>query len=51
VEGEAALSRWRTTRNSFESDSINLSYRITIEFLIEDRTIIPVNVGPHDSVY
>ena len=31
--------------------SINLSYRITIEFLIEGRTIIPVNVGPHDEVY
>ena len=31
--------------------SINLSYRITIEFLLEGRTIIPVNVGPHDEVY
>jgi len=31
--------------------SINLSYRITIEFLIEGRTIIPVNVGSHDDVY
>jgi toxin HigB-1 len=33
------------------SVSINLSYRITIEFLIEGKTIIPVNVGPHDHVY
>lgn len=31
--------------------SINLSYRITLEFLITDREIIPVNVGDHDSVY
>lgn len=30
--------------------SINLSYRITIELLIRDRTIIPVNVGDHDDV-
>ena len=31
--------------------SINLSYRITIEFLIEGRTIIPVAIGSHDEVY
>lgn len=31
--------------------SINLSYRITIEFLISDRKIIPVDVGSHDNVY
>lgn len=33
------------------SVSINLSQRITIEFLIEDRRIVPVNVGDHDAVY
>jgi mRNA-degrading endonuclease YafQ of YafQ-DinJ toxin-antitoxin module len=33
------------------SVSINISYRITIEFLIDGNTIIPVNVGPHDTVY
>ncbi len=33
------------------SVSINLSYRITLEFLIHDQEIIPVNVGDHDSVY
>lgn len=33
------------------SVSINLSYRITIEFLIQDQKLIPVNVGDHDSVY
>jgi len=31
--------------------SINLSYRITLEFLITDQEIIPVNVGDHDTVY
>jgi len=31
--------------------SINLSYRITLEFLIEDDRIVMVNVGDHDSVY
>ena len=33
------------------SVSINLSYRITLEFLIQDQEIIPVNVGDHDAVY
>ncbi len=33
------------------SVSINLSYRLTLEFLIEDGRIVPVNVGDHDAVY
>lgn len=33
------------------SVSINLSYRITIELLIHDNEIIPINVGGHDVVY
>ena len=33
------------------SVSINLSYRITIELLINDNEIIPINVGDHDVVY
>lgn len=33
------------------SVSINISYRITIEFIIENETIIPVNIGKHEDVY
>jgi mRNA-degrading endonuclease YafQ of YafQ-DinJ toxin-antitoxin module len=33
------------------SVSINLSYRLTIELLITDGCIIPVNIGDHDAVY
>ena len=33
------------------SVSINLSYRITIEFVVRERQIIPINVGDHDAVY
>ena len=33
------------------SVSINLSYRITLELLIQDEQIIPVNIGSHDAVY
>lgn len=33
------------------SVSINLSYRITLELLIRDQQITPINVGDHDAVY
>ncbi len=33
------------------SVSINLSYRITLELLIQDQKIIPINVGDHETVY
>ena len=33
------------------SVSINLSYRISLELLIQDRQIIPINIGDHDAVY
>jgi mRNA-degrading endonuclease YafQ of YafQ-DinJ toxin-antitoxin module len=33
------------------SVSINLSYRITLELLITDHQITPINVGDHDAVY
>lgn len=38
-------------RHGLHSVSINISYRISIEFLIEDRKIIPINVGDHEVVY
>ncbi len=31
--------------------SINLSFRITLEFLVIDKEILLVNVGDHESVY
>lgn len=33
------------------SISINISYRITLEFLVEGNRILPVNIGPHEDVY
>jgi mRNA-degrading endonuclease YafQ of YafQ-DinJ toxin-antitoxin module len=33
------------------SVSINLSYRITLELLIQDQQITPINVGDHDTEY
>ena len=43
-----ALSR---RLQGLHSVSINLSYRITLELLIQDEEIILVNVGDHDVVY
>ena len=37
--------------SGLHSVSINLSYRITLEFLLTDQEIIPVNVRDHDTVY
>jgi mRNA-degrading endonuclease YafQ of YafQ-DinJ toxin-antitoxin module len=37
--------------NGLHSVSINLSYRITLELVIRDQQIIPVNIGDHDAVY
>jgi mRNA-degrading endonuclease YafQ of YafQ-DinJ toxin-antitoxin module len=33
------------------SVSINLKYRITMELIITEREIIPINVGDHDVFY
>ncbi len=33
------------------SISINISYRITMDFYIEKEEIVLLNIGDHDSVY
>ena len=45
------LHALRGKHAGLHSVSINLSYRITLELLIQDQQIIPVNVGDHDAVY
>ena len=37
--------------SDIHSVSINISYRITIEFVITAKEIIPINIGSHDDVY
>ena len=37
--------------SALHSVSINMSYRITLEFLIQDGQLLLVNVGKHDTVY
>ena len=37
--------------NDLSSVSINVSYRITLELIIQDKDIIMINIGAHDEVY
>lgn len=37
--------------SDYFSVSINMTYRITIDFIIKEKEIIPINVGKHDEVY
>jgi mRNA-degrading endonuclease RelE of RelBE toxin-antitoxin system len=33
------------------SVSINISYRICIDFIINQNTVIPIDIGKHDDIY
>lgn len=33
------------------SVSINVSYRVLINFMIKDNQIVPIDIGSHDEVY
>ena len=44
------MHRLKGNLQGLHSVSINLSYRITLELLIQDQQIIPINVGDHDAV-
>ena len=37
--------------SGLSSASINMSYRITLELIIQDNDIILINVGSHDEVH
>ena len=45
------LHALRGRLEGLHSVSINLSYRITLELLLTDAEIMPVNIGSHDAVY
>jgi mRNA-degrading endonuclease YafQ of YafQ-DinJ toxin-antitoxin module len=45
------LHRLRGPLEDLHSVSINISYRITIEFILDEKTIVPVDVGKHGEVY
>jgi proteic killer suppression protein len=45
------LHRLQGRLSELHSVSINISYRITLEVVIQGHEIIPVDVGSHDEVY
>lgn len=45
------LYKFKTTGFEGYSVSINLSYRISLEFLVDAQDIVPVNIGDHQEIY
>jgi len=45
------LHRLKGPLTELHSVSINISYRVTLELVLQDRQIIPVDIGSHDEVY
>ena len=45
------LHKLRGKLSELYSISINISYRISIDFLIEGDKIIPIDIGSHDELY
>jgi len=45
------LHALRGRLQGLHSVSINLSYRITMEVLIDGQRLIPIDIGSHDVVY
>ncbi len=45
------LHKLKEKHSDLYAVSINFNYRIILLFLLQDDTIVPVNVGSHDQVY
>ncbi len=45
------LHRLSGRLNELFAVSINVSFRMTLELLISEKEIIPVNIGIHDDIY
>jgi len=45
------LHKLKGNLEEYHSVSIDMSYRIVIEFIIKDGEIIPIDIGTHDEVY
>ena len=45
------LHQFKTSSFEGFSVSINLSYRISLEFLVTEKEIIFVNIGDHQGIY
>jgi mRNA-degrading endonuclease YafQ of YafQ-DinJ toxin-antitoxin module len=45
------LHKLKGNLSELYSVSINISFRISIDFIFEDDKIIPIDVGSHDEIY
>ena len=45
------LHKLKGRRGEYHSISINMEYRIIIDFIIQNDEIIPIDIGSHDEVY
>jgi len=45
------LHKLQGKQREYFSISINMSYRVVIDFIIENEEIIPIDIGSHDEVY
>ncbi len=45
------LHKLKGNLNEYHSVSINMEYRVVIDFLVVDEEIIPIDIGSHDDVY
>lgn len=45
------LHRFKGRLSELHSVSINISYRITLELVVQGHEIVPIDVGSHDEVY
>lgn len=45
------LHKLKGKLKNLHSISINMSYRITLDFIIQEGVLIPLDIGSHDVVY
>ncbi len=45
------LHKLKKKHSELYSAAINLTYRISIFFIVHENTVIPVDIGTHDEVY
>jgi mRNA-degrading endonuclease YafQ of YafQ-DinJ toxin-antitoxin module len=45
------LHRLQGSLSELLSASISIGYRITLELLIQEQQVVPIDVGAHDEVY
>lgn len=45
------LHKLKGNLKGLQSVSINISYRVVLDFIIKKDLVIPIDVGTHDEVY